>query len=67
MKPSEKSPELDKVITEIFGIDRIKTVKANKCVFCGSPAEEFRNEISRREYTISGLCQICQDFTFGVD
>lgn len=29
--------------------------------------EEFRNDISRTEFRISGLCQQCQDKVFGVD
>jgi hypothetical protein len=31
---------------------------------CGKtvdPNKEFKNELSRREYGISGLCQSCQD------
>ena len=27
----------------------------------------FRNELSAREYAISGMCQACQDSVFGVD
>ena len=27
----------------------------------------FRNEISAREYYISGMCQSCQDLVFGSD
>ena len=27
----------------------------------------FRNEISKKEYKISGLCQECQDKIFGKD
>lgn len=37
------------------------------CPFCGNPVsdEDFRDEISRKEFEISGLCQKCQDKTFG--
>lgn len=38
------------------------------CPFCGKaihPNQEFRDEISKREYKISGLCQDCQDKFFG--
>ena len=41
-----------------------------KCPSCGKEfdvTEEFRNEISMREFEISGLCQKCQDSVFGVD
>jgi transcription initiation factor IIE alpha subunit len=36
------------------------------CPMCQSPIheEDFTDEISRREYSISGLCQKCQDEIF---
>ena len=40
------------------------------CVFCKKvidPDKDFRNEISRKEFTISGICQSCQDQIFGKD
>ena len=36
-----------------------------ECVFCGAEILEFRDKLSAKEYTISGLCQKCQDDTFG--
>jgi len=36
----------------------------HKCVICGGDAIEFKNDISRREYDISGMCQKCQDKVF---
>lgn len=38
-----------------------------KCPFCGKVVDdsEFRDERSRREFKISGLCQKCQDEFFG--
>lgn len=35
------------------------------CPFCRSPIGKFRDNRSRVEYGISGLCQGCQDATFG--
>jgi hypothetical protein len=35
------------------------------CTFCGNKAKVFRNELSKKEYQISGLCQGCQDKVFG--
>lgn len=35
------------------------------CPFCGNGVGSFRDEISLREYQISGLCQSCQDEVFG--
>ena len=31
------------------------------------PIGEFRDRLSEKEYTISGMCQSCQDSTFNVD
>lgn len=67
MKPTEKSPEIDAMLKQMFGVDRKHSIMTNMCVFCGKPAldADFRDEISRREFTISGICQFCQDKTFG--
>ena len=34
---------------------------------CAGPATQFRDDLSRTEYGISGLCQTCQDKVFGTD
>ena len=67
MKPEEKSPEMDAALKQIFGIDRPHSIMTKMCVFCGKPAldVDFRDEISRREFAISGICQSCQDQVFG--
>lgn len=40
----------------------------SRCPTCGDPIiGRFRNEISEREYRISGMCQKCQDSVFGPD
>ena len=36
------------------------------CTFCAITLDEFRDELSAKEYSISGMCQTCQDKTFGV-
>ena len=62
---------MEQTITNIFGHDRRAVINSNRCVpkplGCGGPATEFRDELSRKEYTISGLCQKCQDSIFGGD
>lgn len=63
--PSKKSPEMTDALDRMFG--RSAAILANKCVICRGDAKTFRNEISKKEYTISGMCQSCQDSTFGVD
>jgi hypothetical protein len=69
MKPSEKSPALTNFLEEGFG--RTTAIQGNKCVpapiGCGNEVkvDDFHDEISLREYRISGLCQTCQDEIFG--
>ena len=66
---NEKSVEMEKFLDEIaehaFGRNRSLAIAGKGCVNCGKPAGEFRDEISRREFNISGLCQTCQDLFFG--
>ena len=45
----------------------IDRVKEGKCPSCGKKIDtttEFRDEVSIREYGISGLCQKCQSEVF---
>jgi hypothetical protein len=49
---------------DILFPERIPAKAAGICVLCLLPATEFRDEISRREYDISILCQDCQDEVF---
>jgi hypothetical protein len=67
-KPSSKSPEMEESLTNLFGFDRREAINKDKCIpppyGCGEIAAEFKDEISRKEYSISGLCQKCQDETF---
>lgn len=63
MEPSSKSPEMEAILEKFFG--RTTAIKSDTCVSCGKPAEQFRDAISKKEYTISGLCQKCQDGVFG--
>tara|TARA_Y100000310_G_C20244331_1_gene606082 strand:+ start:33 stop:245 length:213 start_codon:yes stop_codon:yes gene_type:complete len=60
-----KDPRLDKMLTNVFGIDRKGSITNNTCVSCKEEALVFTDDISQKEYTISGLCQSCQDQVFG--
>lgn len=68
-KPSEKSAEttaaLDEIAKNLFGRSRTEAIKSKTCVVCGASVEAFRDALSEREFTISGLCQTCQDDVFG--
>ena len=47
--------------------EEMKNRDEGKCPFCGKvidPEKEFRDELSKREFKISGLCQKCQDEVF---
>lgn len=43
-----------------------KKFDEKKCVFCNKKIDikDFENEISKKEYAITGVCQTCQDKTF---
>lgn len=47
--------------------NRRPAIHAGICVLCGNPATQFRDDLSRREYEISGLCQKDQDLVFRED
>jgi len=47
-----------------FGFE-VAQVEQGKCPFCGCIPGPWRDVISEREFFISGLCQECQDKTFG--
>jgi len=65
--PSEKHPHLAKFLEDLAG--RSTAIRKGFCVpppyGCGKKVDTFNDERSRREYTISGLCQECQDKIFG--
>jgi hypothetical protein len=45
--------------------EQIKAVELGFCPICKQPvSNDFRDEISRKEFHISGLCQKCQDEIF---
>ena len=56
-------PDLSKPVFSVFPqmADRILQ---NKCATCNQNIGEFRDEISAKEYGISGMCQDCQDSIF---
>ena len=39
-------------------------IDAGLCATCGKPVGEFRDELSKKEFKISGMCQICQNSVF---
>ena len=57
----------EEMALKLFGRSRTLALAGNQCVKCGELAVEFNDELSRKEYGISGLCQCCQDSVFGVE
>lgn len=50
----------DVISLKLFGRSRTLAVAGGLCVSCGKPATDFRDDLSRKEFDISGLCQVCQ-------
>ena len=73
IQPSFKAPQIDALLSEIIfnGKDRVTCISEGICVTCDEArdlkATSFRDDISRKEYSISGMCQSCQDDVFGAD
>ena len=69
-EPTSKYKEVEQAIKALSGADRRDSIRADRCIpppiGCGGDATKFRDELSRREFTISGLCQKCQDNIFGL-
>lgn len=68
-EPTKKHPEIERFINEMnpSGRKRYPSIKQNICVSCGESATQFRDDLSAKEYTISGWCQKCQDDFFGLE
>jgi len=67
MKPSKKDEGLERFINSMTPnpLGRKGSIEANYCSWCSKPVGAFKDAISRKEYTISGYCQKCQDKIFG--
>ena len=65
MKSPEMKKALERIGEKVFGRSRKRCLEEQTCVVCGYAASEFRDEASAKEYSISRMCQPCQDFTFG--
>jgi len=63
---SEKTQEMKEALEFLFP-GTTKAIEEHCCPVCNEPIGEFRNVISKREYEISGMCQMCQDKVFGKD
>ncbi len=59
-------PEIrENLAFDVFGRSLKRSLVNCVCVCCKQEAVSFKDELSKREYKISGLCQKCQDGVFG--
>ena len=59
---------MNKDIMKTVGFGKeVNLVNQSKCPFCQKQIDpsKFRDELTFKEYQISGLCQTCQDEMFG--
>ena len=58
-----KSEAMNRLILELTGIDTNKAITEKICPSCNKPVkdEDFTDEISKKEFLISGMCQSCQN------
>jgi hypothetical protein len=64
MEPVKKNKDIRDLQSDIMGVDVPARILEDRCVSCGGDASEFKSDLARREFSISGLCQSCQDVVF---
>jgi hypothetical protein len=54
------------IMRELGFEDWVTETEKGNCPACNKLVEErhFKDDLSRKEFAISGLCQFCQDFFF---
>lgn len=65
MDATHKTLGLDNAINSFSGKNRVKVINSNDCATCDTPNIDFKDDLSKKEYKISGMCQNCQDRVFG--
>ena len=63
---SNKTPEMIEAIESLFPGTK-DAIDHSKCPLCKSPIDKtkFKDNLSLKEYYISGMCQNCMDSVFG--
>ena len=66
MKATDKDPELMALINSLIPkfITREDAIAGGLCALChtdGIEISSFTDDLSVKEYQISGMCQVCQD------
>lgn len=58
---------LEDISMTLSGSARSKAFMNSSCVTCPGSATKFKDAVSEKEYTISGMCQLCQDQIWDTD
>jgi hypothetical protein len=61
---SSKSPKVKAAIEKAFP-GTAKAIENKQCPLCLKPITDFKDKVAEEEYSISGLCQRCQDRIYG--
>jgi hypothetical protein len=69
VRESDKNPAIVDMMSTIgkavgYALSPREAWATNRCVNCANGATSFKDEISKKEYMLSGLCQTCQDEFF---
>ena len=62
-KKKLKKPNINKPAFKIYP-EMARRAVDGVCTFCGAKIEGFTDELSEKEYSISGMCQECQDYIY---
>jgi len=64
VKPAKKDNLLNEILNTVY--NREEKIVNNRCVLCNKlvTIDSFRDLLFLKEYSISGLCQDCQDKIF---
>lgn len=58
---------MNKELMKLMGFEEeVKLIEEGKCPFCKRPVkiDDFDDEISKKEFKLSGLCKKCMDNVF---
>jgi len=68
LEKAEKNEVIENMLESLskqLGTPRSVAFESSTCVTCSGKAKGFRDATSKKEYTISGMCQDCQDSIWG--
>ena len=64
-EPTKKAAAIELAISRLARKSREIQIASGLCMTCEGEATTFKDDLSRKEYTISGMCQSCQDSVYG--